>query len=45
MHELEDVSVGREGLDAQGVPEIVIRDANATVRLCEDGPVTVVAVV
>jgi hypothetical protein len=42
VHELEDISVGSYGLDAQGVTEIVIGDAKATVHLCEDGRVAVV---
>ncbi len=38
---LEDISVDSYGLDADGTAEIVIRDAKATVRLCEDGRVAV----
>ena len=37
VHELEDISVGSYGLDAQGVTEIVTGDVKATVRMCEDG--------
>jgi hypothetical protein len=37
VDELEDISVGRYGLDAQGSVEIVVGDATAAVKLCEDG--------
>ena len=39
VDELEDISVGSYELDAQGVAEIIIEDAKATVRVGEDGRV------
>jgi hypothetical protein len=39
VDEIEDISVGRYGLNAEGVAEIVIGDATASVCLREDGRV------
>jgi hypothetical protein len=39
VDEIEDISVGRYGLDARGVTEIAIGDAKAIVSLCEEGRV------
>lgn len=41
VRELEDISVDKYGLDAQGAAEISVGDAKAIVRLGEDGRVTV----
>jgi hypothetical protein len=41
VQELEDISVGHYGLDAQGAAEMKVGDAKAAIRLGEDGRVTV----
>jgi hypothetical protein len=39
VDEIEDISVGRYGLDARGIAEVAIGDVKASVSLCDEGRV------